>query len=78
MADINQAVQGSSKTAINTAQPKQTTANRTELEDLSAAINNAETKSKSKTKQNTPAKPSSSKQENTKDVWPYNSHKSKD
>lgn len=75
MADINQAVQGSSKTAINTAQPKQTTANMTELEDLSAAINNADNKSKSKTKQETAAKKSSSKQ---RDVWPYNSHKTKD
>lgn len=78
MAEINQAVQGSSKTAINTAQPKQVTSSMNDLEKLSASINNAETKSKSKTKQNTPAKPSSGKQENTKDVWPYNSHKSKD
>jgi 23S rRNA pseudouridine2604 synthase len=74
MADINQAVQGSSKTAINTAQPKQTTANMTELEDLSAAINNADNKSKPKTKQGTAATKSSSKQ---RDVWPYNSHKTK-
>jgi 23S rRNA pseudouridine2604 synthase len=74
MADINQAVQGSSKTAINTAQPKQTTANMTELEDLSAAINNADNKSTSKTKQETAAKKSSSKQ---RDVWPYNSRKTK-
>ena len=74
MAEINQAVQGSSKTAINTAQPKQTTANMTELEDLSAAINNADNKSKSKTKQGTAAKKSSSKQGG---VWPYNSHKTK-
>jgi 23S rRNA pseudouridine2604 synthase len=78
MAEINQAVQGSSKTAINTAQPKQVTSNMNDLEELSASINNAETKSKSKTKQNTPAKTSSSKQEDTKDVWPYNSHKTKD
>lgn len=78
MAEINQAVQGSSKTAINTAQPKQVTSNMNDLEELSASINNAETKSKSKTKQNTPAKTSSSKQEDTKDVWPYSSHKTKD
>lgn len=74
MADINQAVQGSSKTAINTAQPKQSTANMTELEDLSASINNAANKGKSKTKQGTAAKKTPSKQ---RDVWPYNSHKTK-
>ncbi|KGJ86968.1 pseudouridine synthase Rsu [Colwellia psychrerythraea] len=74
MADINQAVQGSSKTAINTAQPKQTTSNMTELEELSASINNADDKSKSKTKRSTAAKKSSSKQ---REGWPYNSHKTK-
>ena len=80
MAEINQAVEGSSKTAINTAQPKQTASNMSELEALSASLNNADNKSESKTKQNTPAKTSSTKQsdveqENTKDCWPYNSRK---
>jgi len=78
MAEINQAVQGSSKTAINTAQPKQTASNMSELEELSASLNNADNKSESKTKQSTPAKTPASKQEGAKDVWPYNSHKTKD
>ncbi len=83
MAEINQAVEGSSKTAINTAQPKQTASNMSELEELSDSLNNADNKSESKTKQNTAAKTSSNEQsdveqENTKDVWPYNSHKAKD
>ena len=78
MAEINQAVQGSSKTAINTAQPKQTASNMSELEELSASLNNADNKSESKAEQNTPAKTPSSKQEDAKDIWPYNSHKTKD
>lgn len=78
MAEINQAVQGSSKTAINTAQPKQRASNMSELEELSASLNNADNKSESKAEQNTPAKTPSSKQEDAKDVWPYNSHKTKD
>ncbi len=78
MAEINQAVEGSSKTAINTAQPKQTTSSMSDLEELSATINNAETNSKSITKQKTAVKKSSSNEEEAKDVWPYNSHKTKD
>jgi len=78
MAEINQAVEGSSKTAINTAQPKQTASNMSELEELSASLNNADNKSESKTKQNTAVKTSSSNEEDAKDVWPYNSHKTKD
>lgn len=78
MAEINQAVEGSSKTAINTAQPKQVASNMNDLEELSASINNAETKSKPNTKHNTATKTSASKQEVAKDVWPYNSHKTKD
>ncbi|TWX66758.1 23S rRNA pseudouridine(2604) synthase RluF [Colwellia demingiae] len=78
MAEINQAVEGSSKTAINTAQPKQAASNMSELEELSASLNNADNKSESKTKQNTAVKTSSSNEEDAKDVWPYNSHKTKD
>ena len=83
MVEINQAVEGSSKTAINTAQPKQAASNMNELEKLSASLNNADNKSESKVEHNTPEKTSSSKpddakQENPKDVWPYNSHKTKD
>ncbi|WP_442871935.1 23S rRNA pseudouridine(2604) synthase RluF [Colwellia sp. 12G3] len=83
MAEINKAVEGSSKTAINTAQPKQTASNMSELEELSASLNNADNKSDSKTKQDTPEQTPSSKQEDAKqedpkDVWPYNSHKTKD
>lgn len=78
MAEINQAVEGSSKTAINTAQPKQRASNMSELEELSASLNNADNKSESKTKQNTAAETPASKQEDAKDVWPYNSHKTKD
>ncbi len=78
MAEINQAVEGSSKTAINTAQPKQTTSSMSDLEELSATINNAETNSKSITKQKTAVKTSSINEEEAKDVWPYNSHKTKD
>lgn len=78
MAEINQAVEGSSKTAINTAQPKQTTSSMSDLEELSASINNADTKGKSITKQNTAVKTSASNEAEAKDVWPYNSHKTKD
>jgi 23S rRNA pseudouridine2604 synthase len=83
MIEINQAVEGSSKTAINTAQPKQSTANMSDLEELSASLNNADNKSTSEIKLSSPANTSSSQQddeklENSKDVWPYNSHKTKD
>jgi 23S rRNA pseudouridine2604 synthase len=71
MAEINQAVEGSSKTAINTAQPKKASPNMNELEELSATINNADNKSESNSKQE------DEKQEDLKDVWPYNSHKTK-
>ncbi len=83
MAEINKAVEGSSKTAINTAQPKKASPNMSELEELSASINNADNKIESKSKQNTQVKTSPNKQEDErqedlKDVWPYNSHKTKD
>lgn len=83
MTEINLAVESSSKTAINTAQPKQRASNMSELEALSASLNNADNKSEPKTKQNTPENTSSSKQEdvsqeNPQDVWPYNSHKTND
>jgi 23S rRNA pseudouridine2604 synthase len=83
MAEINKAVEGSSKTAINTAQPKKSSPNMSELEELSASINNADNKIESKKKQNTQVKTSpnkqvDAKQEDLKDVWPYNSHKTKD
>jgi len=83
MAEINQAVEGSSKTAINTAQPKKASPNMSDLEALSASINNADNKSGSTGKLETTTKTSSSKQEgekpeDLKNVWPYNSHKTKD
>jgi len=83
MVEINQAVEGSSKTAINTAQPKQKTSNMNDLEELSASLNNADNKIDSNTKQNIPEQVSPSKkddvkQEDPKDIWPYNSHKNND
>ena len=83
MVEINQAVEGSSKTAINTAQPKQKTANMNDLEELSVSLNNADNKSDSNTEQNIPEQASPSKQddvkqEDPKDIWPYNSHKNND
>jgi len=83
MAEINQAVEGSSKTAVNTAQPKEVAANMSELEELSASLNNADNKSEAKGAQDTATKSPSSKQEgekqeDRKDVWPYNSHITKD
>jgi 23S rRNA pseudouridine2604 synthase len=83
MVEINQAVEGSSKTAINTAQPKQKTSNMNDLEELSASLNNADNKIDSHTKQNIPEQVSPSKkddvkQEDPKDIWPYNSHKNND
>jgi 23S rRNA pseudouridine2604 synthase len=83
MVEINQAVEGSSKTAINTAQPKQKTSNMNDLEELSASLNNADNKIDSHTKQNIPEPASLSKkddvkQQDPKDIWPYNSHKNND
>jgi len=83
MVEINQAVEGSSKTAINTAQPKQKTANMNDLEELSVSLNNADNKSDSNTEQNIPEQASPSKQDDVKqevpkDIWPYNSHKNND
>jgi 23S rRNA pseudouridine2604 synthase len=85
MADINQAVEGSSKTAIDTAQPK----SATDVDNIQStpALKDENKESKPSTYQYTPtkkasnlSKPSSKQsdveQKNTKDCWPYNSRKS--
>jgi len=76
MAEINQAVQGSSKTAIDTAQPKVATDDN----QSTPALISADKESKSSTYQYTPAKKISNeqndvKQAGTNDCWPYNSRK---
>ncbi|KGJ87973.1 23S rRNA pseudouridine(2604) synthase RluF [Colwellia psychrerythraea] len=80
MTEINQAVQGSSKTAIDTAQPKSATDVAIDNGLPTSEVELTDKKSKPSIYQYTPAKKSDDnnndvEQENKKDCWPFNSRK---
>ncbi|MEI6895374.1 MAG: 23S rRNA pseudouridine(2604) synthase RluF [Colwellia sp.] len=86
MNEINQAVQGSSKTAIDTTQPKAANSVAQALTKLTLDSKNVKKGRKLGTYQYTPEKSSNAqggakqedpKQVKNKDIWPFNSVKSK-